>query len=343
MKRFTTTLAALLLSLWVNAQLPAEWAKFTTNSGYLYEFVANRNDNKLPEGEFRDALRADAIVKLSEQIEMTIQSIATMEKRAIDGHTHIQYSTTSTFMSNVELSLVATDVVYKRSTKEGMAIAYINKADAIRLYRSKIEMLFGQIESHVELAGSYIPEGYVRRATDEYRGAENLATQISDHLTMLSIFGASEIEVGSYTQRLNSLRNTIERGLHDSRHSLTIFMNCEAELFSEPFTSLSGRVKGGIAEEGCNFVTEQEGADWMIEISATAREHNSATTTQPAIYTAYVDAAITITNLITNKEVCNNHLTAKGTHTANHEEAARAAYKEIEELLINTRNRYIEN
>ena len=343
MKRVFILFALLALPLIATAQLPAEWVKYSVGDEYMYEYIEGRNDKGISEDEYRQQLRSDALVGLSRQIEATVQSISVMEKSAIDGHSRIDYGSSSTISTDIEISLTATEIIYNHSTKKGSAIAYINKVSAQRHYQNEVEMSLGRVERQITMAEEYSADGYDRRAVEEYRIAEEILSKSSSALGYLSIFGAPKQTVETLSARTNSLFLAIEKGIKESKHGLKIYLNCEAELFDKPFNSLAGKVKGGIATDGCSFVSESDDADWAIEIIASAREYDSRIMGSTTIFTAYVDAYIIITNNVTDKVVCNDEITAKGTHTVNYTEAARTAYTEAQNTLLETINQYINN
>lgn len=343
MRRVFALFALLALPLIATAQLPAEWVKYTVGSDYMYEFIEGHNDKNVPEDSYRQQLISDVLVGLSRQIEANVESVSEMEKSAIDGRSRIAYGSSSTISTNIEISLTATSIEYDHSTKKGVAIAYINKAEALRHYQNEIEMAISRAERQIELAEEYAADGYDRRAAEEYQIADDILSQLTTSITFISIFGASEATISSIVERVDSLLLGAERGIKESRHGLTIYLTCSAELFDRSFPSLEGKLKGGIAIDGCNFISQESGADWIIEVIASAREYDSRVIGNTTTFTAYVDAYITITNCSTGKIVCNDELTAKGMHTVNYSEAARTAYADMQKLLLDTINNYINN
>lgn len=343
MKRGFVLFALLAWPLIAYAQLPAEWVKYTVGNDYMYEFIEGRNDKGISEDNYRQQLRSDALVGLSRQIEASVQSISVMEKRATDGHSHIDYGSSSTISTNIEISLTATEIIYNHSSREGSAIAYINKVEAQRHYQNEVEMALDRAERQIKIAEDYSADGYDRRAVEEYQIAEEILSKNSSALEYLSIFGTPKQTITALSDRANSLLLTIEKGIKESKHGLIIYLSCKAELFDKPFNSLAGKVKGGIAADGCSFVSESDGADWAIEITASAREYDSRIMGNTTIFTTYVDAYIIITNNVTGKVVCNDEITTKGTHTLSYTEAARTAYTEAQNSLLETINQYINN
>lgn len=343
MKRLLLTLVCLATPLFAMAQLPAEWVKYSIGSDYMYTLIEGRNDKGLSEDGYRKQLSDEAIVGLSRQIKSNVQSISVMEKSAIDGHSRIDYGSSSTISTDIEISLTATEVQYNHNKKEGMAIAYINKANARQHYQNEVEAILSRVYRQIELAKEYIGDGYHRKAVEEYQKAKDMFSPIDTYITYLSIFGAPQSTITTLTERANAQLLAIDRGIKESEHGLTIYLNCTAELFDKPFNSLAGKLKGGVAADGCNFSTDGETADWIIEVTAEAREYDSRLMGSTTIFTAYVDAYITITNCATGKAVCNDEITAKGTHTVNYTEAARTAYTEVQAKLLGTINQYINN
>lgn len=323
------------------AQIPATWVLYTNSSKYLHEIRSDINNAKQAESVFCETLRQSTIVGLALQIEANVNSGSKIDKSSVDGRSHTSYSSTSTLYTNVDLQLVNTDVQYNRATGEGVAIAWIDKQEARQHYANEVRSRYAAAESAIALADGYAADGYTRRATSELEECLPQLDRCADFVSRLSLFGASQETVSTLSTKENALRGDIYARLKEWRHSLTLCIECRALLFDGKFVGLGDKLKGGVAAEGCSFAPKPDGADWYVVVDAAAREYATKNVGGTIIYTAYVDATISITNISTGQQVCVDEVTAKGTHTFNYKEAACDAYKEIIPLLLETINSYI--
>ena len=80
---------------------------------------------------------------------------------------------------------------------------------------------------------------------------------------------------------------------------------------------------------GCTFVRSGNEADWIITITAIAREYSKSYFGSVSSYFAYVDAKISIDKVATQQRIYEDAISEKGGHTHNYKQAARQAYKDI--------------
>lgn len=336
-----------LLCLWYFAplgaqQLPAEWLKYSANTNqYFYEIRTDHNTKGGSESIFCENLRQSAIVGLAQQLEVQVGNSATTNKSAHDGQSHTTYYSTSTLSTKVDLQLVQTDIRYNRSTGEGMAIAWVNKQEARSHYLNNLQQIFGKVEGHIKIAQEYSATGYDKQALAEFESAQARLKECDGYVSRLSLFGMDGATVGNLLERCTSLRLTIEQGLKESRHGRSIYFVCKADLLGTPYSGLGGKIKGGLSAEGCNFTASEASADWSVVIEAAAREQQVRNVGGMSIYTTYVDALITITNIKTAQVVCSDEVSVKGSHTISYADAARTAYNEAKDDILQTIKTYI--
>ena len=125
------------------------------------------------------------------------------------------------------------------------------------------------------------------------------------------------------------------------KNALTICLQADAKIFNTPYPAFQEELKGALSPLGCNFVTDPSTADWVITISAQAREYNTMTVGSVNTYFVYVDATVSITKTVTGQRVYENMFSEKGGHTLNSKEAAYVAYAEIKRKMNATINTII--
>lgn len=321
--------------------IPAEWLEYLNNSQYLHEVRTGHISQNVSESIFCEDLRQSAIVGLALQIEVQVGSVSTTYKEAHKGHSHTIYQSTSTLSSNIDLQVVRSDVRYNHATGEGVAIAWIDKQMARQHYLNEVRQLFCRVEGCVKMAEEYTLTGYDKRAIIEYEQAHTLLQEVEKHLSRLFLFELDEATISHLSACSATLCLAVKQGLRECRHGQSIYLMCCADLFGTPQTSFESIIKGGLSIDGCNFVTSAEDSDWCVEIAAMARQQQVRNMEGMSLYTAYVDATITINNCKTGKVVYAGEVTVKGSHTVSYAEAACTAYEDLKDKILQIIKMYI--
>lgn len=342
MQRIVIFFCLLSLSLSVSSQqCPPEWVKYTLGE-YLYVIEHDHNTKNLSETDYKNHLLDIARTNLAKQVEVEIQQIAVLKKEAVNGQTNITYRSVATFETDVNLKLVGTYTMYNPTTREGWAIAYINKQAAIGFYQGEVYSGLARIESALMIAQNYVAHDFKTKAKETLQAALQELPTLDTNLFWLRLFGQNQALSTSQEEKRNTLEQKLRMEIAALEYSNRICLVCTADLFGASYPSLQNKVKGMLATQGCTFVDNPAEADWSINITASAREYNAATHGNYTAYTTYIDAFVTITKIATGQRICEDELTLKGSHTMNYTEAARKAYKEITENIINLLKTYMQ-
>lgn len=337
----------IVLALWasivfsLNAQnIPPAWSVYTT-SGYISDIQSDYNTKGLSETDFKEYLLNVARTSLAKQIEVGIKDVAVLEKVSINGRTNITYNSVTQFDTDVTLKLVETRTIYDDSTKEGYAIAYIDKSAAIRYWSNELNIILSSAESSLNVAHAYISTGFKDKAKEELRKAEKVLSSSEQPLFWIAFLGVSEFELEMLLNRRNSVDQSVKSSLSELQYGTTICIKCTADNFGQPYVKLANDIKGNLSLIGCNFVSDEFSADWVVIINATSREYNKVDYGSTSAFFSYVDAVVSIEKTATSQVVCEDEISVKGSHTRNYVEAARDAYKEIGVQITDLLSNYI--
>ncbi len=244
---------------------------------------------------------------------------------------------------NIEsLKLVGTATKYDPATREGWAIAYIDKQAAIGFYQGEVYSGLARIESALMIAQNYVTNGFTNKAKETLQAAADELPTLDTNLFWLRLFGQNQALSTSQEEKRNMLEQQLRTEMAALEYSNRICLVCTADLFGAGYPSLQNRVKGMLATQGCTFVDNPTEADWSISITASAREYNAANYNGIVTYSTYVDAFVRITKISTQQCVCEDEVSVKGNHTKNYTEASRVAYKDITQEIINLLTTYIQ-
>ncbi len=314
-------------------QYPPEWLKYTSG-GYMYDIQSDYNNRDLTETKFKNYLLDIARTNLAKQIQVQVQDVAKLDKLSNNGRTCITYSSNTSFSTDVNLKLVETKTSYDPTTKQGFAIAYLNRDAARNYYQNELMLVYNKIDNSVVLSNNFIEAGFKTKAKSEFESSLKHFALIDKPLFWMNIFGASQSELTDWTERFNAKEREIKQRLAEFKHSTTIYLSCSADIFGKSYPTLQNELKGLLAADGCNFTNNPANADWVITVICNSREHSQKyfkdTTSS---YFAYVDAQIIIDKVITSQRIYENELSSKGGHTSGYSQAAKDAYKKLKKDL----------
>lgn len=117
------------------------------------------------------------------------------------------------------------------------------------------------------------------------------------------------------TNKANQLRYT------------AIYITCAANLFGEDYSTFCEEINSALTEFDVSFIEDEESAEWVVSVTAKAREHTKQEMNGMITYYAYADAELSIVKTATGKRVCQKRLSEKGGHFRGYDKAAQEAYK----------------
>ncbi len=309
-------------------QYPPEWIRYTYDN-YLYAIEKDVNAKKIPETTFKEGLLKAAQANLARQIEVRVSDNAEISKVSEDGHSSVTYVSNTQYSTDVTLNMVETRTYYDVSTRQGYAIAFIDKGAASRYWLNEYNVLTGKTQNAVAVAQAYVETGFKDRAKSELADALSMFPEIDESLSWLAVFDISASEMAELLSRRNFLNRSVKQMLSDLEYGVSVYVDCSADVFGNPYPSLTGSVKSILAEDGCNFSDDFGSSDWVVKIVGTSREHNAMAAGSQTLYFVYVDVSIQITKNNTGQLIYEGVLSKKGSHGTGYVEAARAAYRKL--------------
>lgn len=316
MKRLLASALLLCMVLVIDAQnYPSEWRRFTTDDFYSdVESAATK----------QDALDL-ALSNLARQIQVKVKEVSQMDKNAVNGRSSVLYSSSKSFSTDVDMSLVESKNYYDESQGKYYVIVYLDKEAACIYYENEVKMLLTNVGSAISTADNYVKTGFKSKAREELQGALRLFEGAGNPFFWLNVFGFTEYRLQNYLADVREKEQIVKRGLADLEYGTTYCVVCQADLFGSNYSKLAGEIKGDLSDSGCNFVDDPLIADYVIRISAAARRYN---TFQGAYFT-YVDAKVAIDKTATGQRIYEDEISVKGSHTLSYDEAARDGYKTV--------------
>ena len=338
MKRVLFILLA-AVSLTVYAQVP-DW--YDSNfrqmnypaSTYFYGFAMN----EITKGQSLDvaleSVKAAARVEAVSTIQVHVQSVKKDFSRSesyMNGRKDME-EFYQRFESGTKLTTDADIPGLKIETyREGnivAAFAFVKKRDLQRQLEKQITMGLTRLETQMDNIDELINNGQKAEARDRLAALTKEFDVIEKYQELLL---AVDPEADAETLQLNETKALQQRHTKMTaalKNGIYITLQCEADCFGSSYPTLQNEIKGKLSPIGCSFTDNPDEADWLIVISAKAREHRAENYGKYTSYFVYVDSHISIFKQATGQKIYEDQISVKGGDTQNNNNAARAAYKD---------------
>lgn len=239
--------------------------------------------------------------------------------------------------TDIEIPGLKTDV-YRTPSGTIAAFAYVKKATLIRQLEKQITVCLTKIETALDQIEQMIANGQKMAARDL---AQETLPQFQEIDTAQNILAAVDDNADNESLQLQETRDLQHRLLQYAaqlKNGINIYLKCEASLFDSNYSTLGRELQGELSKTGCNFVSDAAQSDWALYVTATPRKYNASTYGSSTTYFCYVDVNIIVDKTTTGQRIYEDHISEKGGHTHNYNEAARDAYrylaKKISEILL---------
>lgn len=207
------------------------------------------------------------------------------------------------------------------------AFSLTSFAQTDKLIRS-ITYELGKVEGTIPQINMLIKKGEKVQAREMVDDALKQIEQIEQNQKEAASYGDFEEEDLLIPQTQETKRFLVNKA-NQLKNAISIYISCDAKLFTQEYASLKNEIQGQLADLGCSYVENPEQADWVINISSSAREGNKMTTGNFTTYFSYVDLQLSIDKTANSKRVYQNTFNEKGGNNLSFERAAQEAYQEL--------------
>ena len=304
MKRLLASALLLCMVLVIDAQnYPSEWRRFTTDDFYSdVESAATK----------QDALDL-ALSNLARQIQVKVKEVSQMDKNAVNGRSSVLYSSSKSFSTDVDMSLVESKNYYDESQGKYYVIVYLDKEAACIYYENEVKMLLTNVGSAISTADNYVKTGFKSKAREELQGALRLFEGAGNPFFWLNVFGFTEYRLQNYLADVREKEQIVKRGLADLEYGTTYCVVCQADLFDIlKISALAAALMlPQLSEAQKNFFVKVENIKNVNSVKQ-----------NPIVYSLPK-------TVLSVKVTAVNEISVKGSHTLSYDEAARDGYKTV--------------
>ncbi len=109
----------------------------------------------------------------------------------------------------------------------------------------------------------------------------------------------------------------------------TLYLVSHAYIFGTEYSDFKGEIQRELSDRNVVFVTAAANPEWIVYITAFAREYNKHDSGDISTYYAYVDLDLIIENAATGQRIYQGKFSEKGGHTHGFDYAAQVAYQKL--------------
>ena len=331
------------------AQTPPTWSDYDMRqlefpnseyfTGYAEGAPMSGERQEVATQRLKDAARVEAVSTI--RVHITNQSTNDMVSQQLSNMEGEFWNVMNTFASStttsVDMKIPGLQIEAWRNPQTGTiaAFAYVKKSTLIRQLEKQITVALTKMEMSLDQVDQLIATGQKLQARSIAEKALPLFAEVDEAQKLLVAVDADATKETLILPETRTLQQRLMAMVAQLKNALTIYLRADAKIFNGSYPALQAELQGHLSMLGCNFVTDPSTADWVIDISAQAREYNTMTMGNVSTYFVYVDANIAITKTATGQRVYENMFSEKGGHTHNYEQAARDAYKYLLPKLRN--------
>lgn len=204
-----------------------------------------------------------------------------------------------------------------------------------------IPLELGKVEGTLPQINILIKKGEKVQARAMVEDALQQISQIESNQKILMQIDETADDESLMIEQVQETKRFLVNKANQLKNAISIYISCEAKLFTREYAFLKNEIQGQLADFGCSYVENPEHADWVIYVSASAREYNKMELGNFATYFSYVDLQLSIDKTANGKRVYQNSFSAKGGNNFSFERAAQEAYKELSPQISTIIKEYI--
>lgn len=281
----------------------------------------------------KNAARVEAVSTIRVHVQnTTVNQALSQTLRTMEGtfrQSAREFSSATTTSVDMEIPGLQAEAWRNPQTGEIAAFAYVKKATLIRQLEKKITVSLTKIETSLDQIDQLIATGQKMQARELAQKTLPQFYEIDETQKILAAVDENADEETLQLQETRTLQHRLTGIIASLKNGINIYLVCNASMFGQAYNALKGEIQGALSPMGCTFVRDAGEADWIITVTATAREYNKSDFGGVSSFFAYVDADIAIDKQATGQRIYEDAISEKGGHTHNYEQAARQAYKDI--------------
>ena len=329
MRRILLLLSSLFLAGNLSGEsfaYPLKWNTLTSDR-YIYAIEEDENTEGVSQPVFLNELLNRARLNVARQLNVSVSEQATLVKDAVAGMTRVSYASVATFSTTASLQLLRTETDYQNGM--GAAIAYLDKSELCAYWSDEANRILTEQELKTDKARRMMALGYKKKAKAALEELRTEFRKIDEPLVWLGLCSCPQEQYQSLLDRWRDNVRQTEEALLSLGHGITVFLDCNADVFASQYPALERQLAANLSSPDRSFVDNPVDADWIVRLTAKAREARKTTLGDNAVYFSYVDVSLEIIKGSTAQTVYQDAFSEKGADTRGFREAALEVFKKL--------------
>ena len=205
MKKILIFCSLFLFANAMQAQLP-DWVDFGRRQAlyphvkYFTGFSMDKKEKDESVFDLLEKLEENAADELVNSVQVTVESVSTLQAIEIDYDFHETFKHSSSSFSKIDLSGLKTETYYDKKKKTGYALAYVKKTGLLDYYKGLVSKIQNDIAGKIKLAEQYVEMSEEENALKTYYECMPLFREADAALTIVLLLQAPEKEINNIGQ-----------------------------------------------------------------------------------------------------------------------------------------------
>lgn len=332
---FVNLLFLLMFAITAKAQTecPEEWQAYTTDK-YFSNLQPAENEEMKSEEDFLSGLEKNAGNRLLKSVKVAVHNLVALQSLSVDEDAVVKYLEEFGYSANVGSSFIEKKRFYNNYTHHGCVIAYIEKAVASKYYCDAISKAQNRVSDSLAVAKKYLEIGRTDKARLALDAVVPDLTNNTNALFLLKVFGCEQETIDRLREKQVEVLYDIKDVYVKIGPKLMVAIDYTADVFGQPYWTMQESIKDWLATRGIGYSTDKANADWIVVIRSSARKYNTMSNGTQTTYYSFVDANVSLQKKSEAKPAYDNKLSVKGSFLKSYDEAAYAAYRDLESKLL---------
>lgn len=325
--------------MWVNnAWRTASYPRESYITGFVQGEVQANEASEATHQRLKNQAQAEAIANIQTSVEHVSSSVSRSDQQmGTMGYSEIVReifeTSTTTHSSFKNIPNLAVESWQNTKTNEVFAFAWIKKSELSKHLQRQISRLLTRAEINVEETHELISKGEKVEARKTIIQAVECMQELAEYQHIIEIIDTNIVPEDILLNESIALKKQVTRLYQEMKNGIYLYVEGECDIFGKTYLTFIQQVKEQLSDLGCSFTSDQQQADWVIDIVSTTRKMNQAQVAGFVAYFVEANVSLRITKANTQQTIFEGVWTEKGSHTNNDYEAALNAYDNLTNVV----------
>ena len=308
--------------------------------GFVQGEVQENESSEATHQRLKNQAQAEAIANIQTSVEHVSSMVSRSDQQmGTMGYseivTEVFQTSTTTRSSFKNIPNLAVESWQNTKTNEVFAFAWVKKSELSKHLQRQMNRLLTRIEINLEETQELIAKGEKIEARNTIKQAVEFLRELTDIQHIIEIIDTNIVPEDILLNESIALKKQVIHLYRELENGIYIHVDGECDILGNLYPTFIQQVKEELSNLGCSFTSNQQQADWIINITGTTRSMNQAKVAGFVAYFVEANVNLQITKTNTQQTIYQGAWIEKGSHTNNNYEAALDAYKKLKSIVQN--------